>query len=139
MTPQAAVASALPNNSGDRTSKKRKAKSAAKINSDDDSDVEARSSRSPKPEREKKGGFHKLMNLSVPLQALLGETQLSRPQTVKKIWEYVRKEELQDPSDKRQIRCYTDDLMQAVFKVEKMSMFAMNRILSSQLWPVEEV
>ncbi|KAK5133671.1 hypothetical protein LTR08_007525 [Meristemomyces frigidus] len=118
---------------------KKKAKSAAKINSDDDSAVEAHSPRSPKAEREKKGGFHKLMNLSEPLQALLGETQLSRPQTVKKIWEYVKERDLQDPGDKRQIRCNTDDLMQAVFKVEKVHMFTMNKVLAGQLWPVEEV
>ncbi|KAK5123973.1 hypothetical protein LTR85_002170 [Meristemomyces frigidus] len=114
--------------------KKRKKKSAAKINSDDDSGVEGSSS--PKPEREKKGGFHKLMNLSEPLQALLGESQLSRPQTVKRIWAYVKERNLQDPSDKRQIRC--DELMRGVFKSDKIHMFTMNKVLAGQLYPAEE-
>ncbi|KAK4546091.1 hypothetical protein LTR36_002228 [Oleoguttula mirabilis] len=114
--------------------KKAKKKSAAKVNSDDDSGVEGSSS--PKPEREKKGGFHKLMNLSEPLQALLGESQLSRPQTVKRIWAYVKERDLQDPSDKRQIRC--DDLMRGVFKSDKIHMFTMNKVLAGQFYPVEE-
>ncbi|KAK1074841.1 hypothetical protein LTR12_002448 [Friedmanniomyces endolithicus] len=114
---------------------KTKKKSATKVHSDDDSAVE--SSGSPKLEKEKKGGFHKLMNLSEPLQALLGVSQLSRPQTVKQIWAYVKERELQDPSDKRQIRC--DEPMRAVFKSDKVHMFTMNKILSPQLYPVEEV
>ncbi|KAK0263472.1 hypothetical protein LTS09_002664 [Friedmanniomyces endolithicus] len=114
---------------------KAKKKSATKVHSDDDSAVE--SSGSPKPEKEKKGGFHKLMNLSEPLQALLGVSQLSRPQTVKQIWAYVKERELQDPSDKRQIRC--DEPMRAVFKSDKVHMFTMNKILSPQLYPAEEV
>ncbi|KAA8623104.1 SWIB-domain-containing protein implicated in chromatin remodeling [Pyrenophora tritici-repentis] len=71
------------------------------------------------------------------LSELLGETQLSRPQTVKKIWEYVKARELQDPSDKRQIRC--DDAMRAVFKQDRVHMFTMNKILNQNLYAVDEV
>jgi upstream activation factor subunit UAF30 len=76
------------------------------------------------------------MSLSEPLVALLGETQLSRPQTVKKIWEYIKAHDLQDPSDKRQILC--DDALRTVFKTEKVHMFTMNKILNQQLYAVEE-
>lgn len=76
------------------------------------------------------------MNLSEPLSQLVGESQLSRPQTVKKIWEYVKARDLQDPEDRRQIRC--DDTMRAVFKSDKISMFTMNKHLSSHLHPAEE-
>jgi upstream activation factor subunit UAF30 len=62
--------------------------------------------------------------------------QLSRPQTVKKIWEYVKARDLQDPADKRQIRC--DDAMRAVFKQDSVHMFTMNKILNMNLYPVEE-
>lgn len=77
------------------------------------------------------------MNLSEPLAALLNETQLSRPQTVKKIWEYVKSNELQDPANKRQIVC--DDAMRAVFKVDRVHMFTMNKILNQNLYAVDEV
>ena len=87
------------------------------------------------------------MTLSSPLASLLGETtvrtcsllpptrgkkrgkqkrqqpQLSRPQTVKKIWEYVRSQGLQNPDDKRQIVC--DEPMKAVFKQDTVHMFTM--------------
>ncbi|KAH9844436.1 SWI complex, BAF60b domains, partial [Teratosphaeria destructans] len=114
--------------------KKPKKKSAAKINSDDDSEVDGFSS--PKPQKEKKGGFHKPLNLSPALQELLGESQLSRPETVKRIWAYVKERDLQDPSDKRQIRC--DDKMRQVFKSDKVHMFTMNKVLAQQLYPIDQ-
>lgn len=111
---------------------KAKKKSKAKISSDLDSDVSA----SEKPQKEKKGGFHKPMALSEPLAALVGEHQLSRPQTVKSVWAYIKERDLQDPDDKRQIRC--DDAMRAVFKQEKVHMFTMNKILASHLYALDE-
>ena len=79
----------------------------------------------------------KPMALSPALSSLLNETQLSRPQTVKKIWEYVKERDLQDPSDKRQIRC--DDAMRAVFKQDRVHMFTMNKILNQNLYAVDEI
>ena len=76
------------------------------------------------------------MMLSQPLSELLGETVLSRPQTVKKIWEYVKQRDLQDPSDKRQIVC--DDAMRRVFKSDRVHMFTMNKILGQNLYAQDE-
>lgn len=76
------------------------------------------------------------MALSAPLSALLNETQLSRPQTVKKVWEHIKAHQLQDPADKRQIRC--DDAMRAVFKSERVHMFTMNKILNQNLYALDE-
>lgn len=79
----------------------------------------------------------KLMTLSGPLSALLGgEAQLSRPQTVKRIWAYVRENDLQDPNDKRMLLC--DGPMKAVFKQEKVHMFTMNKLLGLHLYAPEE-
>ena len=98
--------------------------------------------------------MQKPLILSAPLSALLdGETQvnscailcngpmantpqLSRPQTVKRIWAYVRERDLQDPNDKRQIRC--DEAMKAVFKQDTVHMFTMNKILGKNLYNPEE-
>lgn len=75
--------------------------------------------------------------LSAPLSALLSnEVQLSRPQTVKRIWGYVHDHGLQDQADKRMIIC--DGPMRAVFKSDKIHMFTMNKILSQNLYPVDE-
>lgn len=133
-----------------------KEKSAAKIKSADDSDLESGSESGKEGKRGGGGGggfnvrdrqpalrknsftkqIQKPMGLSEPLSALLGETQLSRPQTVKRIWEYVKERDLQDPSDRRQIRC--DDAMRAVFKSDRVHMFTMNKILSQNLYALDE-
>ncbi|USP79921.1 Upstream activation factor subunit spp27 [Curvularia clavata] len=116
--------------------KKTKKKSSNKVKDEDDSDIGSGSG-GEKKSPTRKGGFHKPMALSPALSELLGETHLSRPQTVKKIWEYVKERDLQDPSDKRQIRC--DDAMRAVFKQDRVHMFTMNKILNQNLYAVDEV
>ena len=74
--------------------------------------------------------------MSQPLSEMLGQTTLSRPQTVKQIWNYVKERDLQDPTDKRQIRC--DDAMRAVFKQDKVHMFTMNKLLAQHLYAADE-
>ncbi|KAG9236260.1 putative upstream activation factor subunit spp27 [Amylocarpus encephaloides] len=110
-------------------------KSEKKINAEDDSELELDSNGEVK-QKPKKGGFHKQYHLSAPLADLVGETTLSRPQVVKKIWVHIKANSLQDPGDKRQIMC--DDKMQSVFKTEKVHMFTMNKLLGKQLYDVEE-
>lgn len=141
--------------------KKTKKKSSNRVKDEDDSDI-ASGSGAEKKSLSRKGGFHvsspypvisttishvserqltlqsqKPMALSPALSSLLGETTLSRPQTVKKIWEYVKERDLQDPADKRQIRC--DDAMRAVFKQDRVHMFTMNKILNQNLYAVDEI
>jgi upstream activation factor subunit UAF30 len=61
------------------------------------------------------------LNGSDALSTLVGEARLSRPQTVKRIWDYVKERNLQDPEDKRFI--VTDDSMKAVFHTDRLHMF----------------
>ncbi|CRK22544.1 hypothetical protein BN1723_012701 [Verticillium longisporum] len=117
--------------------KKRKApkkKSSNKVKTGDDSDVDGSDGAAPK--RKPGGGFQKPFNLSYPLAELLKEPQLSRPQVVKKLWEHIKGNNLQDPTNKRQIIC--DAPMEAVFKLPKVDMFQMNKLIGSHLYPVEE-
>lgn len=53
--------------------------------------------------------------------------KLSRPQVVKQLWVYIKENELQNPSNKREIIC--DTKLKAVFGVEKIDMFTMNKVL----------
>jgi len=76
------------------------------------------------------------MTLSPNLAALLGETELSRPHTVKRIWEYIKAHDLQDPNDRRMVIC--DERMRTVFKVDKVHMFTMNKILNQNLYAIDE-
>ncbi|KAG5930605.1 hypothetical protein E4U53_002198 [Claviceps sorghi] len=123
---------------GDRAIKKRKAprkKSAKKVRTDDESEVDGSADAGVK-KRKAGGGFQKPFNLSATLSDLCGETQLSRPQVVKRLWEHIKANDLQDPSDKRQIRC--DAKMLAVFKQARVDMFKMNKEIGNHLYPVEE-
>ena len=43
------------------------------------------------------------VKLSAELQAVVGAKELSRPEVVKKIWEYIKANNCQDPKNKRQI------------------------------------
>ncbi|KAF4975348.1 hypothetical protein FZEAL_7855 [Fusarium zealandicum] len=110
-------------------------KSAKKVKADDDSDLETADGEVGK-KRKAGGGFQKPFNLSETLSELVGETQLSRPQVVKKLWAHIKEHELQDPKDKRQIIC--DDKMQAVFKQARVDMFRMNKDIGAHLYPVGE-
>ncbi|KOS21219.1 Upstream activation factor subunit spp27 [Escovopsis weberi] len=117
-----------------RLAKKKKTprkKSSKKVGDDDDSEVDG-SGDSGAPKRKAGGGFQKPFLLSPTLSELCGETQV----VVKKLWEHIKTNGLQDPSDKRQIRC--DEKMQAVFKQARVDMFRMNKDIGSHLYPVGE-
>jgi upstream activation factor subunit UAF30 len=62
-------------------------------------------------------GFNKPLRLSASLSNLLGEAELSRPQIVKHMWNYIKENSLQDPADRRNIIC--DDRLREVFGVKK--------------------
>lgn len=68
-----------------------------------------------------------LFKLSEPLAALLEVDKLSRPQVVKQLWVYIKGNDLQNPSNKREIMC--DGRFRAVFGVDKIDMFKMNQVL----------
>ncbi|KAL2106531.1 hypothetical protein VUR80DRAFT_6571 [Thermomyces stellatus] len=121
--------------SGAKAVKKKatKKKSAKRVRGSDESGAE---SEEEEGKKRKGGGFQKPFNLSPNLAELVGEAQLSRPQVVKKLWEHIKANELQDPKDKRQIIC--DEKMQAVFKQSKVDMFQMNKVIGNHLYPVDE-
>ncbi|KAK4340250.1 hypothetical protein RND71_041712 [Anisodus tanguticus] len=87
-------------------------------------------------EAKKKGGFNKPCALSPQLQKLVGESELGRPEVVKKIWAYIRENNLQNPQNKRKILC--DEVLSGIFRVKTIDMFQMNKVLSKHIWPIDE-
>ncbi|CAK9438808.1 uncharacterized protein LODBEIA_P30320 [Lodderomyces beijingensis] len=81
--------------------------------------------------------FNREMALSADLQRVIGEEMCSRPQVVKKLWAYIKENDLQNPSDKRQIMC--DEKLQQLFKKKTVGAFEMNRILSKHIFKPDEI
>ncbi|KAK2665160.1 hypothetical protein Ddye_003734 [Dipteronia dyeriana] len=95
-----------------------------------------RSTMVDKDVKKRGGGFTKLCSLSPQLQTLVGVSELARTQVVKKLWIYIRENNLQDPKNKRNIIC--DESLHALFRVNSINMFKMNKALSRHIWPLDE-
>ncbi|KAL4071316.1 hypothetical protein V8B97DRAFT_450835 [Scleroderma yunnanense] len=112
-----------------KKTKRRAMKSSATVDSEDDGDDG--DGKKKKRSGGARGGFAKEFTLSAPLSAVVGVEKLSRPQVVKKLWEYIHGHGLQNPSNKKEIIC--DDALRAIFAVEKIDMFRMNKVLGQHL------
>ena len=68
---------------------------------------------------------------SKELAEVVGSSSLPRPEVVKKVWDYIKKNDLQNPQNKREI--LADDKLEAVFGKKKVTMFEMNKHLAAHL------
>jgi DNA topoisomerase-1 len=57
----------------------------------------------PKEKKLKRKIAQPTYKLSADLAKIVGTDELSRPETTKKVWEYIKAHNLQDPTNKRQI------------------------------------
>lgn len=74
----------------------------------------------------------KPMNLTADLEAVVGKGPMPRSEVVKQIWVYIKKHDLQNPKNKRNI--LADDKLKVVFggKAE-VTMFEMTKLVSKHL------
>ena len=68
---------------------------------------------------------------SKDLAAVVGDQPLARTEAVSKIWDYIKKHNLQNPENKREI--IADDKLRKVFGKDKVTMFEMNKHLAQHL------
>lgn len=69
---------------------------------------------------------------SAELAAVVGSSALPRTEVVKKMWDYIKKNGLQDSTNKRMINA--DEKLAAIFEGKKqISMFDMSKYLSKHL------
>ena len=73
----------------------------------------------------------KPMNLSAELEAVIGAGPLSRGEVVKKIWDYIKEHNLQNPANKRNI--FADDKLRPIFGKDEVTMFEMTKLVSAHL------
>jgi chromatin remodeling complex protein RSC6 len=82
--------------------------------------------------RKPNAAFMKAMTPSAVLAAVVGNSPMPRTEVTKKIWDYIKKNKLQDAVNKRLINA--DDKLKAVFGGKnKVSMFEMTKLVSNHL------
>lgn len=77
------------------------------------------------------GGIHKPVTPSADLAAIVGNEAQPRSAIVSKMWDYIKKNGLQDSKDKRQINA--DAKLEKIFGKKSVSMFEMNKHISSHV------
>ncbi len=76
--------------------------------------------------------FMKPLKPSAELSKVVGSSPLPRTEATKKLWEYIKKNNLQDPSNRRNINA--DANLQTVFGGKKtVNMFEMTKLVSKHL------
>ena len=63
----------------------------------------------------------KLLEESGVTEEEFSDKKIHRPACMKLIWGYIKEKDLQDPTDKRTIKC--DDVLKSLFGEENVSMF----------------
>lgn len=76
--------------------------------------------------------FMKPMTISPELAEVIGKGPMPRSEVVKALWVYIKKNNLQDPANKRNI--VADSALKAVFGgKEVVNMFEMTKLVSKHL------
>lgn len=73
----------------------------------------------------------KPLTVSSELEAVVGKGPMPRAQVVKKLWEYIKKNNLQNPENKRNI--FADDKLMPIFGKKEVNMFEMTKLVSKHL------
>ena len=82
--------------------------------------------------RKPNAAFMKPMTPSAVLAAVVGNSPMPRTEVTKKIWDYIKKNKLQDAINRRLINA--DEKLKAVFGGKgKVSMFEMTKLVSNHL------
>jgi chromatin remodeling complex protein RSC6 len=76
-------------------------------------------------------GLQRPVTPSADLAAITGTDPLPRSQVVKKVWDHIKANNLQNPQNKREIMA--DDKLRKIFGKDKVSMFEMNKHLSNHV------
>lgn len=76
--------------------------------------------------------FLKPLPLTSDLEAVVGKGPMPRSQVVKKLWEYIKKNDLQDPKNRRDI--IADEKLKVIFDNKaKVDMFEMTKLVSKHI------
>ena len=89
-------------------------KAAAKKSSTKKAAPKAAAKKAPAKKRTPNAGFMKPMTPSAALAAVIGDKPMPRTEVTKKLWEYIKKNKLQDAKKRTNINA--DDKLKVIFK-----------------------
>jgi len=82
--------------------------------------------------RKPNAAFMRPMQLDATLSAVVGSNPIPRTEVTKKLWQYIKRNGLQDQQNRRMINA--DDKLRAVFGGKRqVSMFEMTKLVSKHL------
>ena len=82
--------------------------------------------------RKPNAAFMKPMTPSAALSEIVGSKAIPRTEVTKKLWQYIKRNGLQDAKERRMINA--DDKLRAVFNGKgKVSMFEMTKLVSKHM------
>jgi chromatin remodeling complex protein RSC6 len=81
--------------------------------------------------RKPNAAFMKPLTPSADLAAVIGPEAVPRTEVTKKIWEYIKKHNLQDPANKRNINA--DEKLRIIFGKDQVSMFELTKLVNAHL------
>jgi chromatin remodeling complex protein RSC6 len=87
--------------------------------------------KAPAKKRSPSAAFMKLMTPSPALAAVIGDKPLPRTEVTKKLWDYIKKNDLQDKAKRTMINA--DAKLREIFKKAQVSMFEMTKLVSAHL------
>lgn len=111
---------------------KAKAKTATKAKAKPAAKKTTAKTAKPKSKRKPNPAFMKPMTIGSALHPVIGSKPMPRTEVVKKVWDYIKKNNLQDAKERRNINA--DENLRAVFGGKKtVSMFEMTKLISGHL------
>jgi chromatin remodeling complex protein RSC6 len=81
--------------------------------------------------RKPNAAFMKPLTPSPILAAVIGAEAVPRTEVTKRIWDYIKKHDLQDPANRRNINA--DAKLKPLFEKDQVSMFELTKIVSGHL------
>ena len=87
--------------------------------------------KAPAKKRTPNAAFMKAMTPSPALAAIIGDKPVPRTEVTKKVWEYIKKNNLQDPAKRTMINA--DAKLKEIFKKPQVSMFEMTKLINGHL------
>lgn len=111
---------------------KKPAKAKAKAKAPAKKKAAAKKPAKAKVKRKPNAAFMKPMNISETLQPIVGSKPLPRTEVTKRLWDYIKKNKLQDAKERRNINA--DENLKKVFGGKKqVSMFEMTKLVNKHL------